>query len=163
DGLDFGFFAGDGAVGVGDGGFGDGVDGLQAIEDVSEGGVIVIEGGGFVGHDEELGSGGIERAGAGHGEGAAFVLFVGELVHDFVARSAGAGLGIGVGVAALDHEAGDDAVERGAVVETLAGEGDEIIDGVGGGVIGEFGLDDALVGGDDGDLCEFHVGGSGGE
>ena len=35
-----------------------------------------------------------------------------------------------VGVAALDHEVGDDAVELDAVVEAVAGQEDEVVDGV---------------------------------
>ena len=54
-------------------------------------------------------------------------------------------------------------MEGGVVVETLAGEGDEIVHGVGRVIVGELGLDDALVGGDLGDLGEFDVGGDGAE
>jgi hypothetical protein len=50
-----------------------------------------------------------------------------ELVGEAVAGTAAAGAG---GVAALDHEVGDDAVEDGAVVELVAGEEDEVADGV---------------------------------
>ena len=51
-----------------------------------------------------------------------------ELGLELVARAAGAGAG---GVAALDHEAGDDAVEDDAVVEPFAGEEDEAVDVLG--------------------------------
>ena len=78
-----------------------------------------------------------------------------ELGLDLVAGVAGAGHAaralFGVGAAALDHEALDDAVERGAVVEFLVGELLEVFDGLGRDVGVEFdghfaegGLDDGL-------------------
>ena len=58
------------------------------------------------------------RAGVGHGEAAGTVEGEGgvDLVLEEVAGVAGA---VADAVAALDHEAGDDAVEGGAVVEGL--------------------------------------------
>ena len=55
------------------------------------------------------------------------------LVLELVARPAGAGAGR---VAPLQHEAVDDAVEDHAVVKPLAGEEDEVVDGLRG-VLGE--------------------------
>ena len=64
------------------------------------------------------------------------------------------GAGLGVGAAALDHEALDDAVKRRAVVEAVAGELLEVLDGLGRDVgpegHGHFtigGLDDGVFGG----------------
>ena len=54
------------------------------------------------------------------------------------------------GVAALDHKALDDAVEVGVIVIALAGEGDEVVNGVRGVGVIEGGLDVALIGGDEG-------------
>src|SRR5207237_10511582 len=93
--------------------------------------------------DEELGAVGI-GAGVGHGQGAALEL-VGValgLVLELVARPAAAGA---LGVAALDHEVFDDAVKREAVVEFLAGEEDEIVDGLRG-VLREQLADDPALG-----------------
>ena len=63
----------------------------------------------------------------------------------------------------MDHEAGDDAVEDGAVVEALFGEGDEVVVGVGSDVVGEAGLDDAFFGFDGGVFEGDDVGDGGGE
>ncbi len=76
-----------------------------------------------------------------------------------VARAAGAvhvpGLILGVGVSALDHEAGNDAVESDSVIEAFGGELLEIL-GVSGGVFGEELDDDStVVGLDDGDIVTF--------
>src|SRR5690606_38195345 len=79
-----------------------------------------------------------------------------ELGLDLVAGTAGAGhaaaAGFGVGAAALDHEALDDAVKSGAVVETLGSELLEILHVAGGHVGPELEGEVALGGGDD---CEL--------
>ena len=115
--------------------------------------------------------GGRGRAGVGHGEAAGCV--EGErgvdLVIEEVAGVAGA---VADAVAALDHEAGDDAVEGGAVVEGLVvhfleglwvgpvlgafGEADEVGDGDGGFFVVELAGEAAHGGVDDG-------GGAGGD
>ena len=51
----------------------------------------------------------------------------GELALDAVAGTAHAGA---LRVAALDHKAGDDAVEDQSVVKSLADEGNKVVDGV---------------------------------
>jgi hypothetical protein len=76
-------------------------------------------------HEEELRAGGVGVAGAGHGEHAALVAAGVELLLELVARAAGAGAG---GVAALDHEAGDDAVEDDALVVPVARQEHEAVD-----------------------------------
>ena len=67
---------------------------------------------------------------------------VGELAADLVARAAHAGA---VRVAALDHEARDNAVEDGAVIEALLREGNKVADGVRRNLGVQFGADDAAV------------------
>ena len=107
-------------------------------------------------HDEELAAGAVGHHGARHTQDAALVLqlvfeaVAGELALDGIARAAHAGA---LGVAALDHEAGDDAVEDHAVIKALFDQGDEVVDGVGGDLRIELGADDAAVihlNGDDG-------------
>ena len=112
-----------GAVVVVGGGVGDDVDHVHALDDLAEGGVLAVEVGGLVVHDEELAARRIGHHGACHGEDAAIMLevvlaeaVVLELALDPVARAAHAGA---LGVAALDHEAGDDPVEDEPVVEAL--------------------------------------------
>ena len=97
--------------------------------------------------DEELRAVGA-RAGVRHREDAGAVVLERrvELVAELVARAAGAGAG---GVAALGHEALDDAVERDAVVVAVAGEEDEVVDGVRR-LVGEQLDDDVAVVGADG-------------
>src|SRR5262245_44784081 len=51
------------------------------------------------------------------------------LLTEFVAnRETRAALAVAAGIAALDHEIGNDAVKRQAIVEALAGEGHERLD-----------------------------------
>ena len=113
----------------------DGVGGLDALDNLAEGGVLAVQMGGLLHHDEKLAAGGVGIIGPGQGENALVVLEVvveavgGELAGDLVARATGAGA---VGVAALDHEAGDAAVEDEPVVKTGLDQRDEVVDGVGG-------------------------------
>ena len=85
-----------------------------------------------------------------------------EVILEAIARKlaldtiAGAARAHALGVAALNHEAGDDAVENDAVVVALVDEADEVVDGVGGNLRVKLGLDGAAVfhlNGDDGVLC----------
>jgi hypothetical protein len=113
-----------GAIGCGGGG--DLLEDVIPIGELAEGGVLPIEEGGVAVADEELGTGGVGVLGAGHGDDAAHVGSVVELGFDFVAGAAGAehvfiGGVFGIGVAALDHEALDDAVKAGAVIEAFGG------------------------------------------
>src|SRR5204863_1210160 len=66
-----------------------------------------------------------------------------ELVLEGIAGAARAGTGR---VAALDHEVGDHAVERHAVVEPLAGELAEVLDGLRRVAVEQLDLDGAVVG-----------------
>ena len=119
------------------------IDGLNALDDLAEGGILPVQMGGVLMHDKELAAGGVGGHGAGHGENAAVVLEVvgktvgRELALDAVAGAAGADA---LGVAALDHKAGDHAVEDQPVIEALLHQGDEIVDGVGGDLGIELGL-----------------------
>jgi len=112
-------------------------------------------------HDEELAGGGVGVGGAGHGEDTAGVFAVGAGVEFGLEAGVAVGAGAGAGgVAALDHEAGDDAMEDHAVVEPLAGEVEEVLDVVGGDVGPEFDGDVAF-GGFDGGGGGFDIGGLG--
>jgi hypothetical protein len=120
-------------AGLGDGhllgrGAGLGADGLDRLDDVhavdndAEHDVLAVEPRGLDGAEEELGAVGA-RAGVGHGQDAG----AGVLELEVLIRELGAVDGLAAGasavgeVAALDHEVGDDAVERGAlVVQRLA-------------------------------------------
>ena len=142
------------ARGAGGGGGGDLLDPLAAGDDLAEGGVLAVEELGVAVADEELAAGRIRMLGTGHGDHAAGVRAVVELGLHLVARVAGAGdaLGAGFGVraTALDHEALDHAVERGAVVETVGGELLEILDRLRGNLRPELDLDVSVVGADHG-------------
>ena len=110
------------------------IDFLDALNDLAEGSVLAVEMRGILMHDEELTARGIGSHGACHGEHAAAVeqgivkAVCLELAADAVARAAGADA---LGVAALDHKAGDDAVENKPVIEAALYKGDEVVDGVG--------------------------------
>ncbi len=141
---------GDHVSGLGD----DLVHHVHAVDDHAEGGVLPVQMGGVLMHDEELAAGGVHSLGPGHAENAPGVAQVvghavgGEFALDAVAGAAHAGA---VGAAALDHEAGDDPVEGQAVVKALVGQGDEVVDGVGGLVGVQLALHDAAVLHGDGD------------
>ena len=99
-------------------------------------------------HDKELAAGGVGGHGARHRQNTAGMRqsvlepVGGELAADAVAGAAHADA---LGVAALDHEAGDDAVENHAVIEALLDKGDEVVDSVRGGLGVELRLHDAAV------------------
>src|SRR5436190_7277227 len=122
---------------------GDRIDDVHPIRDPAEDSVLAVEpGGGLGGDDEELAPVRV-RAGVGHRQGASLDLVVVELILERVARAAGPGAGW---VAALDHEVRDDAVEDHAVVEAVAGELAEVLDGLGRVVIEELNRDRAVIG-----------------
>ena len=107
-------------------------------------------------HDEKLAACGIWSHGARHGENAAVVLqIVFEAVRSELALDAvtGAAHAVAVGAAALDHEAGDDAVEDQSVIKAGVGQGDEVVHALGRDVGIQLAGDDAAVlhlDGDDG-------------
>ena len=103
-------------------------------------GVEVVQEGCLSEGDEELAAVGGEAARVGHGEDARVVVAeVGvEFALEAVARAARSGA---CGVAGLGHEAFEDAVECDAVVESLAGEEDEVVDDAGDLVGVEFDLE----------------------
>src|SRR5918995_628417 len=94
--------------------------------------------------DEELRPVGV-GTGVGHRDGTERVLALHGLVGEPVAGPSPPGP---LGITALDHELGHDPVERKVVVEALAGERHEVVDGVGSQLGIEVHDDVALVGGD---------------
>src|SRR5258708_24703821 len=92
------------------------VDDLHAAAHTAKDAVLAVEVGGGAEGDEELGAVGV-AAGVGHGEDAGAVMREGERARLVVELVAGAACARAGGVAALGHEAADDAVEGGAVVE----------------------------------------------
>src|SRR3954470_9284373 len=104
------------------------VDDVHAVRHAAEDGVLAAEPWSLVGgDDEELRAVGV-RAGVGHRQRAADDLVLVELVLELIPRAAGPRAGR---VAALDHEVLDDAMEDDAVVEAVAGELAEVLDGLG--------------------------------
>ena len=102
----------------------------------AEGSVLAVQMGRRRHHDEELAAGAVRVPWPGHGQhtgGVAQIVLgeavAGELALDVVAGAAHA---VAVGTAALDHEAGDHPVEDQAVIKAPVGQGDEIVDRVGG-------------------------------
>ena len=128
-----------GAVGLGGG---DAIHDIHALDDLTEGGVLAVQMGGGLVHQEELAAGGVGVHGTGHGQNAAVVLELvleavgGELAGDGVAGATHAGA---VGAAALDHEAGNDAMEDQTVIIALVDQGDEAADRLCCGSGSEFG------------------------
>ena len=131
---------------------GDRVDHVRAGHDLAEDGVTpaLRRGGGVVEEvvvhhvDEELRRGGVRIHRAGHGDRVAVVLkTVGGLVLDRRVRFLL--VHAREETAALDHEARDDAVEDGAVIEALARQGDKVADGVRRNLGVQLGADDAAV------------------
>ena len=113
--------------------------------------------------DEELATSAIRVGGAGHREHTLSVGAIIKLGLDLIARATGAGLALGtelrVGAAALNHEALDNAVKAGAVVETFAGQLEEIFDRAGGDVGPELDGHVTVGGVDDGARCGLRIGG----
>ena len=125
--LDGGFIAeirGDG---------GDGIDGVHPLQHLAEGGVLSVEEVAVGVHDEELAAGGVRGLCPRHGQNAAgmaelvFHAVELKLALDAVAGAAGSRA---VGAAALDHKAGNDAVEDETVVKLLLDQGNKVIDGL---------------------------------
>src|SRR5690606_6133375 len=103
----------------------DGVNGVHALLDTTEGRVPAREVRRVAEHEVELRAVGV-RAGVRHADHTGLEGRGVQLVGDTVAGTAAAGAG---GIAALGDEAGDDAMERRAVVEALTREEDEVVDG----------------------------------
>ena len=102
--------------------------------------LAVEPGRGLGGDDEELAAVGV-RPRVRHREGAPDDAVLVLLVLELVAGAAGA---VPARAAALDHEVGDDTVERDAVVEALTCELREVLDRLGGVVVEELDRDGAL-------------------
>ena len=111
----------------------DGLCDIDALGDLAECGILAVEMGGVIDHDEELAACAVRALASCHGENAGGVLQIvleavhSELTLDAVAGAAHAGA---FRVAALDHEARDDAVEDGAVIKALLNEGNKVVDRV---------------------------------
>ena len=129
---------------------------VHPFVDAPEGGELAVERGLRRDADEELGAVAIGLAGnADGGDDAALVLevaeFAGELIEAAGAPEFAGRFGVlEQGVAALDDAVGYDAMKGAAVVEALAGEGEEVLDVFGRFVGGELDAENAEVGGDDG-------------
>jgi len=109
----------------------DGLDDVHAAGDSAVDDVLAVEPVGLDGAEEELGAVGA-GAGVGHGEDSgAGVLELEVLVSELLAVDGLASGAVAAGeVAALAHELGDDAVERGSLeVERLAGLADALLAG----------------------------------
>src|SRR5262245_40919982 len=114
----------------------DAVDGVHAAGHAAEDRVVAVEEVGGTERDVELAAGRVGILRARHGDDAAVVLLLVELRLQRVAGSAGAeprvarGERLGERVAALHHEARLDAVKRGAVVEAVLRQLDEVLHGL---------------------------------
>ena len=125
------------------------VNDLHAFDNVTECCILTVKEGRIRMADEELGGCGVVTLGASHGDDAALVgegildTVDGKLALDGFIGAAHTGTGR---VAALDHEAGNDAVEDQTVIEALGNELFKVCAGDGSGLRVEFDLDDAAVG-----------------
>ena len=113
----------------------DGIGHLHALDDLAERGILAVQMGSLLHHDEELAAGGVGAHGAGHGQHAPVMLQVvleavaGELTLDGIARAAHTGA---LGATALDHEAGDHPVEDQPVIEAGLDQAHKVVDRIGG-------------------------------
>ena len=96
------------------------IDNIHTVYDMAEGGVLSVKELAVGMHDKELAAGTVGIHGAGHADDPSLVAdgvvdaVLGELALDGPAGAAHAGP---LRIAALDHEAGDDPVEDGAVIK----------------------------------------------
>ena len=115
---------------------------------MAESSVAAVQVRGVLVHDEELAAGGVRIHRAGHADDAAGVLdgvgnaVLQKLTLDVPARAAHAGA---LGVASLDHEAGNNAVERQAVVKTVLDELFKVLAGDGGGAVVQLNVNGLAV------------------
>ena len=115
---------------------------------LTEGCVLTIQVLCILVHDKELAACAVGAGGTSHRQNAALMAQIvleavkEELALDAVAGAAHAGA---VGAAALDHKAGDNAVENQAVVEIMVCQVDEIIHALGCDFGVQFALDNAAV------------------
>ena len=121
---------------------------LHSSNDLAESGILAVQMGSVLVHDEELAAGAVGVHAAGHADDAADVLdgvvdaVGGKLALDVPAGAAGA---VAQRAAALDHKAGDDTVEGQAVVKALLDQLFEILTGDGGNFLVQLDVDDAAV------------------
>ena len=132
------------------------VDDIHTLNDLTEDGVLVVEGRGIGDADEELAACRVGVLASGHAENAARVVRGAELSGDRVARSARSRHSgcarLGVGVAALDHEPGDDSVEGGLIVKALGSKLLKVLDVTGSELRKELEDDAAQIGFEDSNL-----------
>ena len=133
------------------------VQNVIAFDQLAERGVLLVQKAGVTEADEKLAASRIRMLRTRHGKHAAHMGLVVELSLELFARAAGAPAFFHAGVfgqriAALDHEAFDDAMKRGAIVEAFARKFLEILDGLGRDVRPEFHHHVACRGFDD---CNF--------
>ena len=109
---------------------GDAIHLVHTLQHHTEGGILTVQMGGILMHDEELAACAVGDHGTSHAENAAGVLKVvletvgGELA---LAAVAGAAHAVAVGAAALNHKAVDAAVENEAVIVAGIGQLNEVI------------------------------------
>ncbi len=119
-----------------------GVDDIHALDDAAKNGVLAIKVGLGAMSNKELAAIGI-RASVGHGDDPRLVgeriaaYLIGKLIAGATRASAGR-------IAALDHKVADHAMELEAIVETLLGEEDKVVDRHRGGLGVEFEFDKAF-------------------
>ena len=115
---------------------------------MAKGGVAAVQMRGILVHDEELAAGGVRVHRAGHADDAAGVLdgvgnaVLQELALDVPAGAAHAGA---LRVTALDHEAGNNAVEGQAVVKAVLDELLKVLAGDGGCAVVQLNVDGLAV------------------
>lgn len=132
------------------------LDDVHSLDHLTINGVLSVEVGRGLVHQEELASGRIGVAGPSRAQDSGSVGDLVELSLESVGRAAGSvefsRLIPGVRVATLNHEARDHAVEPGPIVKALPSEILEVFDVSGGDIGKELEPDDAVVGFQDGDL-----------
>ena len=125
---------------------------LVALEHLAKDGVLPVQMRGGRKSDKELAPVGV-GAFVGHAQDAAGIvsqrgadLVVEQLVGGVVDGGGRLGLGVCLGAAGLHHEAGDQAVERAAIVEARGAEGEEVLGRLGHRLAEELELDITLGG-----------------
>lgn len=131
------------------GGVGDLVGDFLALDYLAKGSVLAVQVGGVSHHNEELAPSAVGHLGTSHRDSAGGVFqgileaVGGEFSLDPITRAAHAGA---FGVPALNHKAGNNPMEDGAVIEALSDQRDEIVDSVRGGLWEKLYFNDALIG-----------------
>ena len=127
---------------------GDGVDNVQPVRDLAEPSILAVEMRRVLVHDKKLAAGRVGTLRARHRQHAARMLE--RIVHavclEFPLDAvAGVAVPLAERTAALEHEAGNDAVEDQAVVKAFFDERNKIVDGIGCDIGIQLGGDHAAV------------------